>query len=204
MSNIIQLRPGDYVTMLWKNGLGMTTELAICQHKVSKSDSPFLWRISIAGVNEDGPFSIFPNIDRNLMLIRGNGITLDGGSAGVGVLFEEMQVYTFPGDIEINGKLADGPILDLNLMVDRRFAKGELSGFYVRSPERVMLKSDVSFIHLLDGSAPVTLDIEGELTVLKSGHSLQFFEMNTGVTIMPSGVGNDVSAVVCVSIDLIK
>jgi|TARA_R110002096_G_scaffold416576_2_gene619327 uncharacterized protein len=204
MSKMIPLRPDDYVAMPWKNGLGTTTELAICRHKVPTGDSPFLWRISIAGVSEDGPFSIFPNVDRNLMLISGNGITLDGGSAGVGVLFKEMQVYSFPGDIEVNGKLADGPILDLNLMVDRRFAIGELSGFYVGSPERIMLNADVSFIHLLDGSAAVTLDIEGELTVLKGGHSLQFSKMNTGVTIMPSGAVNDVSAIVFVSIDLTK
>lgn len=204
MSSIKQLRPDDYISMPWKNGLGITTELAKCSHDDPRDDSSFLWRISIAGVSEDGPFSIFPNIDRNLMLIKGNGITLDGGSHGVGVLFEEMQVYNFPGDIELSGKLADGPIMDLNLMVDRRYATGDLSGFYVHSPERVMLNSDVNFIHLLDGSAPVTLDIDGNFTVLKGGHSLQFSKMNSSATIVSSSIFEGFSAVVFISINSIE
>ena len=86
----------------------------------------FLWRVSIAGVEKDGPFSHFPNIDRHLMLLDGNGITLDGGENGVGILFERLQVYSFPGDIDISGRLSKGPISDLNLMVDRRFV---ISGY---------------------------------------------------------------------------
>ena len=202
MNKMVKLSPNDYREMPWKNGLGMTTELAMGHHESIKEGCPFLWRISIVGVKEDGHFSIFPNIDRNLMLIKGNGITLDGGDVGVGVLFEHLQVYSFPGDIDIKGTLADGPILDMNLMVDRRFASGEMLGFYVSSPERVMLNSDVNFIHVLEESAPVTLDLDGEFTVLKGGESLHCSKMNSGATLMPSGGGNDVSSVVCISIDL--
>ena len=202
-TKIIHLNSSDYKSMPWANGLGMTTELAVEKHDPPRDDSPFIWRISIAGVNEDGPFSTFSNIDRNLMLIDGNGITLDGGPHGVGVLFEEFQVYGFPGDIELSGKLADGPILDLNLMVDRRFAKGDISGFNVNTPERLALKGDVNFIHLLNGSAPVTLDIEGELTVLESGSSLRIENINQNVVILPMGSNEKVSKVVFIAIDLI-
>ncbi len=197
------LNLSDYKRMPWKNGLGMTTELAIEEHDPQRDDSPFVWRISIAGVTEDGPFSIFSNIDRNLMLIDGNGITLDGGTHGVGVLFEEFQVYRFPGDIELSGKLADGPVKDFNLMVDRRFAKGDISGFYVNTPERLTLKADVNFIHLLDGSAPVMLDMEGELMVLESGASLRVENIKQSVVILPMESNQEVSKIVFITIDLL-
>mgnify|MGYP000123781716 CR=1 FL=1 len=204
MGVVKKISPDDYISMPWKNGLGMTTELAKGCNDLTSDENAFLWRLSIAGVSEDGPFSNFPNIDRSLMLIEGNGITLDGGAQGVGVLFEQLQVYDFPGDIELKGKLANGPIMDFNLMGDRRHATGELSGFNVSGPERLMLKSHINFIHLLEGSPPVTLDIEGELTVLESGHSLKCSNMNTGATIMPSNNGIGQSAIIFASINLIE
>lgn len=203
MSDILYINPNRYKSMKWQNGLGNTLELAREDHEQRFSDSPFKWRISIADVDSDGPFSKFSNIDRHLMLLQGNGISLDGGNHGIGVLYDHMQVYGFPGDIEIEGHLSDGPIRNLNLMVDRRFVRGELDGFYVDGPERVMLKSDVHFIHLVDGSAPVTIDLNGELKTLKAGATMRFMKMNTGVTIMPMGEGTLRSGIAFISLDMI-
>lgn len=186
--------------MPWRNGRGTTTELAIMPHSPNREDSPFLWRISIAGVEEDGPFSHFPNIERHLMLLRGNGITLDGGEKGVGVLFKPMQVYSFAGDIDIVGTLSNGPIEDLNLMIDRRFIDADLSGFYVDNAQRLMLNSDISFIHLLAGSGAVTLDVDGELMQLKGGDSIQFEKMNTCAAVVPNGSSENRPAIIKASI----
>ena len=203
MGDIRYINPSHYKSMKWKNGLGSTLELAREDHGRGFTDGAFLWRISIADVDEDGPFSIFPNIDRHLMLLDGNGISLDGGDAGIGVLYTPMQVYGFPGDIDLEGRLSSGPIRNLNLMFDRRFMKGELSGFYADAPQRVMLKSDIHFIHLVEGSAPVTIDVNGELRTLKAGASMRFEDVNCGVTIMPMGEGSLRSGIAFISLDKI-
>ncbi|MEZ5759208.1 MAG: HutD family protein [Emcibacteraceae bacterium] len=198
------LKKQNYLLMPWKNGQGMTRELAVSAHRPKRKDSPFLWRISIASVKEDGPFSNFPNIDRHLMLTEGNGITLDGGEYGMGMLFEDLQVYSFPGDIDLSGKLADGPIRDFNVMVDRRFARADLTGFYLNSPEKLSLKSDFHFIHLLDGSSPVAFDLDGSLRELSGGDSLKIENEKGLATIMQMEEGSGTSAVAFVSIDLIN
>ncbi|MBM7325185.1 HutD family protein, partial [Agrobacterium sp. S2] len=48
--------------MPWKNGGGVTTEIIVHPAKASMAD--FDWRISMANVAQDGPFSIFPGVDR--------------------------------------------------------------------------------------------------------------------------------------------
>ncbi|MCB2089863.1 MAG: HutD family protein [Alphaproteobacteria bacterium] len=198
------LKKQNYILMPWKNGQGMTRELAMVPHSPKRDDSPFLWRISIAAVTDDGPFSVFPNIDRHLMLIEGNGITLDGGEQGMGMLFEDLQVYSFPGDIEVSGKLADGPIRDFNVMVDRRYAKADLTGFYLNVPEKLSLRADVHFIHLLEGSSPVVFDLDGSLTVMSGGDSLKIENEKGLATIMQMEEGGGPSAVAFVSIDMIN
>ncbi len=39
----------------------------------------FLWRVSIADVERDGPFSRFPGIDRTIVLLEGAGMRLRSG-----------------------------------------------------------------------------------------------------------------------------
>ena len=66
------LRAANYKVMPWKNGLGSTTEIAIFPANAKLDD--FDWRVSMAQVTSDGPFSSFPGIDRTLLVIDGAGI----------------------------------------------------------------------------------------------------------------------------------
>lgn len=52
------LHARDYKRMPWKNGGGETVEIAI--FPADASVETFEWRISMATVANDGPFSIFP------------------------------------------------------------------------------------------------------------------------------------------------
>jgi environmental stress-induced protein Ves len=47
--------------MPWKNGGGETTEIAVFPDGAGLSD--FDWRVSMARVDGDGPFSSFPGIE---------------------------------------------------------------------------------------------------------------------------------------------
>src|SRR3954470_15521560 len=69
------LRAADHKVMPWKNGLGATTEIAISPERDGLGD--FAWRVSMAQVANDGPFSSFPGIDRTLLVLAGCGMMLD-------------------------------------------------------------------------------------------------------------------------------
>ena len=61
----------DLVRVPWKNGGGTTAEVAV--HPPGAGLDDFDWRISMADVAVDGPFSRFPGVDRTLVLAEGRG-----------------------------------------------------------------------------------------------------------------------------------
>jgi uncharacterized protein len=101
----------------WRNGAGSTREVAIDPPDASV-DSGFRWRVSMAGVAVDGPFSAFPGVDRSLWLLRGGGLELamDGQ---VLRLDQPLQRIDFAGETHVHARLLDGPTDDLNVMVSR-------------------------------------------------------------------------------------
>ena len=110
------LRPADFTTTPWKNGGGITHEIAR-----KDGDAGFLWRLSIAEVAIDGPFSRFDGYARILTVIDGAGIALHGAD---GVLIAlPLHPVAFDGATAIDGRLLNGTIRDLNLIYDpTRFA----------------------------------------------------------------------------------
>ncbi|MBY5691618.1 HutD family protein [Rhizobium leguminosarum] len=111
------LRAGDHKRMPWKNGKGETVEIAVFPPGASIND--FDWRISMATVAEDGPFSIFPGIDRTLAILDGNGMVLDVAGSTPVLLTTTTDPLSFPADIPVAARLEDGVITDLNVMTRR-------------------------------------------------------------------------------------
>ena len=112
------LRASDHRVMPWKNGGGSTAEIAVFPEGAGLD--AFDWRVSMATVSMDGPFSAFPNIDRTLTVLSGRGIVLDVDDGREPVrLTAADEPLTFPGDVATNGALIDGPIVDLNVMSRR-------------------------------------------------------------------------------------
>ena len=65
-------RFADLATNPWKNGGGVTRE--VLRHE----EMGFMhWRISIADVASEGPFSAFPGLKRILTVIEGKGMWLE-------------------------------------------------------------------------------------------------------------------------------
>ncbi|MBY5360136.1 HutD family protein [Rhizobium leguminosarum] len=111
------LRAGDHKRMPWKNGKGETVEIAVFPPDASIND--FEWRISMATVAEDGPFSIFPGVDRTLAILDGNGMVLDVEGRSPVPLTTASDPLAFPADIPVAARLEDGTITDLNVMTRR-------------------------------------------------------------------------------------
>ena len=115
------IRPSAHRVMPWKNGGGSTAEIAIHPPGASVVQG-FDWRLSIATVAGDGPFSAFPRHDRVIILLSGAGMALrfdDGESVG---LDRPFQPRSFAGDRAASCHLIGGPCQDLNLMIARGIA----------------------------------------------------------------------------------
>ncbi len=110
------VRAKDLVRVPWKNGGGTTAEVAV--HPPGAAFDGFDWRISMADVASDGPFSRFPGIDRTLVLAEGRDLTLtiEGVSHH---LAEPGDLLAFSGDAETQGRLGQGAIRDINVMSRR-------------------------------------------------------------------------------------
>lgn len=111
------LRAAEHRVMPWRNGGGSTTEIAVFPAGAGLDD--FDWRISMAGVVEDGAFSRFPGIDRTLALLGGGGVVLDIEGRPAATLTHQGVAASFPGDAATSARLLAGPILDLNVMTRR-------------------------------------------------------------------------------------
>jgi len=110
-------RREEHRRMPWKNGLGVTEEIAIAPEGATLAD-PFLWRLSSALVQADGPFSLFPGYDRTLVVVEGAGMTLDVDGKRT-TLARLDAPFVFPGEASIMSTLSEGPIRDFNVMALR-------------------------------------------------------------------------------------
>jgi hypothetical protein len=108
----------------WKNGLGRTRELAVHPPGVGSDD--FLWRVSIAEVDRAAPFSCFPGVDRQIVLLDGAGFTMTLDHSRSHALTTPFAPFAFPGEAKVEVALVGGATRDFNLMVRRAHAHGEV------------------------------------------------------------------------------
>lgn len=111
------LRAAGYRRMPWKNGGGETTEIAVWPENAGLDD--FGWRVSMARVERDGPFSAFPGIDRTLSILEGEGLRLAIAGQSAVELDGAAAPYSFPADQPTDSTLIRGPVTDLNVMTRR-------------------------------------------------------------------------------------
>jgi uncharacterized protein len=115
---LLVLRSDEYRRMPWQNGGGVTYEVARAPD--GTGSTAFTWRISIAEVANDGPFSSLPGIDRIIMLIEGAqmALTIDG----IRRLLPPEQPFAFSGDSRVTCEVPS-PTRDLNVMTRRGMAR---------------------------------------------------------------------------------
>lgn len=145
------LRSSDHQRMPWKNGGGTTTEI----WKAASPAGETFWRLSIADVASDGPFSEFPGIDRWIMVISGKGMELTIDGMGTQRLDRPFEALFFPGDAKTNCRLIDGPIRDFNFMIARSFGKGSLQVLKLAAGMAAPLGANTAAIHVLRGGVGV-------------------------------------------------
>lgn len=91
----------------WRNGGGLTQTLAA---------SGQAWRVSVAQVERDGPYSRFDGMTRVSFVLRGNGVMLiDGASI---VRLAPRTAVEYGGGAAWSASLVDGPVSVLNVMTE--------------------------------------------------------------------------------------
>ncbi len=149
------LRAADRAAVAWKNGGGLTREVAAAPEGAGTGD--FAWRVSLAEVAADGPFSAFPGVDRTLVLAEGAGMDLD--VAGLRrVVDARYAPQQFPGDVPTGCRLLDGPVVNFNVMHRRGLARAETA--VVRGALTVEATPD---------GALLVVALQGEAEVVSSG-----------------------------------
>lgn len=123
MSRLSLLRASDYQRVRWKNDGGWTTEIA---RNPADAAGDFRWRVSIAEIESDGPFSLFPGVDRDLLLLSGNGMELDIDDAAPLRLSERFQRARFAGEAQVGCRLLAGPTRDFNVMARRDVVRADV------------------------------------------------------------------------------
>jgi hypothetical protein len=106
-----QIRLQDTPVSPWKNG-GGTTQSLVCW----PNPSDWVFRMSVARIDSDGPFSEFKGVDRWFAVLSGEGVVLQFPERRVeaGALDAAVQ---FSGDLPCQCSLINGPTVDFNLMV---------------------------------------------------------------------------------------
>jgi environmental stress-induced protein Ves len=104
----------DFRPQPWKNGAGMATELA-----AHREGPGLVWRLSLADVARSGPFSDYGGYERTIMLIDGRGMELAFAGGSRFMLSEPYRPFVFDGAAGTTCRLLDGPVKDINLIVDR-------------------------------------------------------------------------------------
>ncbi len=158
--------------MPWRNGAGLTTELA-GDPPGGGSSVDFAWRVSLAEVTADCDFSVFPGVDRTIVLIEGPAMTLR--LPGAEHILTPYEPFSFDGGLEVRCRVA-GPTRDLNVMTRRGRASASVS-IETLSPGRAPLtiaKAAPLVIVCLSGSA--TLQTEDVSVAMGPGDIAELTE----------------------------
>lgn len=168
------LRASNYRRMRWKNGGGETTEIIVSPDGAALD--AFNWRVSMAHVATDGPFSLFLGVDRTLAVLNGNGIRLRVDGIGEVDLTKASAPFAFAADSAAGADLIDGPIHDLNVMSRRGVVRHTLSRTVINEPIRIATSGEAVLVFIHGGGARVEAGeiqdtlADGDSVLLSAGH----------------------------------
>jgi hypothetical protein len=143
----------------WKNGGGSTTQIAVFPPGADLDQ--FDWRISLANIASDGPFSQFPGIDRSLALVEGPGVLLEIDGQARPLLGDDAPLIEFPGEARVTATLNGGPSLDFNVMTRRHRCHHKLGRRILSGASEFAPRGDITVLFLAEGdSLAVSSDLE--------------------------------------------
>ena len=173
------ISPQEFKTVPWRNGKGETIELSINDGGTLEK---FDWRISMASVIEDGPFSDFSGYERALILVKGNGISLLQDGNRTVELTNLLDVAIFDGNLKTSGILKSGPINDFNIIADNEKYQMDVQS-YVNNVDVVLRPACLSFVYSLSGDVNISSPKETKDLHFKNGSLMKITELSKKIFI---------------------
>ena len=190
------IKKENYQSKAWKNGLGVTSEIAIYPPEASLAQGNFLWRLSTAQIEKSSAFSLFPAHDRVLLVIKGQGLkmihTFEEGEPPETAMIEKFEPYEFPGDVPSRCELTEGGITDFSIFI----RTGEVQAHYqvenLNAGQEFVWNAEGkwNFIYLIEGSVQVeglridegnTLAVEqGQVSIVNQTENAMLFLVSLG------------------------
>jgi uncharacterized protein len=167
----------------WKDGGGLTRTIAVWPE--GAGFDRFIWRVSVADVQESGRFSVFPGVDRTILLLEGEGMTLlldDGDSLDLQTPFVPR---TFAGEAGIQARLTNGPVRDFNLMTRRGLSCGTVQCWTDETALDHWADEAVFFC----ARSSYSLLFDNDTVVLSSGEVLIVSGLPAGTRLIPADAG---------------
>jgi environmental stress-induced protein Ves len=167
---LTRLDPAGYQHTPWKNGGGVTIDIAASMLPGFAPDSweGLIWRFGRTAIVSSGPFSGLSGFDRQMVLVAGSGLVLEtpDGEIDVRGLFTPVR---FAGETGIVSRLEAGPVEVVNLLGDRSRVSIDLSCLAAGATS-----SRPPGIHILYVAATdCDLVINGAACELATGHAMR-------------------------------
>ena len=150
----------DVAATHWRNGGGLTRELV-----AHPSGADWQWRLSVAEVAADGPFSRFEGVTRWFAVLQGAGVVLNvttpSGANGVAEhrLTAHDAPLCFDGAASTDCHLIEGPTQDFNLMLRDACLPARMSRI-LGSAQELAHASKMIAIYVVSTGA--TIDFNGQ------------------------------------------
>jgi environmental stress-induced protein Ves len=143
------LKSTSYRQMPWKNGRGVTAEIA------RESDGAMLWRLSAAPITDAGPFSLFPGYERYLSLLEGQELVLTISETQASL--KPGDIFQFSGDKEVHASLPFGPVRDLGLIFHPQKTRAKMQFLaFTNQPRSFELDARTTLFFAAKGDFAVT------------------------------------------------
>ncbi len=200
MREVLHLGADDARILPWKNGRGITEELAIWPSGSVFERGDFEWRISKAAVVASGPFSTFPDFDRLLLVTQGDGLVLTHGDHAPRARVRRFEPYLFDGDWPTSAELLGGKVSDFNVLLRRGRWRASIEVLELGGRRaRESLAAPHAFVHALSGRFVARVTGEEEPFALDAGESLWIQDAADGDEVDVAGKADD-STIVLVRI----
>jgi len=164
------LDPAGYRHMPWKNGGGVTTDIAVSMRPGFAAGhwEGIVWRFSRTAIVTPGAFSDLSGFDRELALVAGEGLVLETTDGDIDVR-QAFRPVRFAGETAIVSRLEAGPVEVVNLIGDRSCVTIELA--CLPGGATSTCPAGIHIIYAATGSCELSID--GKACEIAAGHAIR-------------------------------
>ncbi|MBI3198934.1 MAG: HutD family protein [Rhodospirillales bacterium] len=174
---IAPLGPTHYVTTPWRNGGGVTVDIA-----VATDGDGDVWRFGRTPIVAPGPFSDYNGFDCVQVLVAGSGLVLTTPDGEIDVR-EPFRPVRFAGETPIVSRLEAGPVEVVNLIGNRAKVRVDIR---VLEAGRDLILGSGTHIAYAPGET-ATIDVQGTPYDLATDHGLRIEQ--DGLTVVTGTAG---------------